>query len=272
MEETLNRIFDFSIGGITVGRFLSAVLLLLICLAVIRVASKVMDRILEKHRVDAAIGSFVRPLIHIALYFVALLMVADHVGIPVSSLLAVFSIAGLAASLAMQDTLSNFASGVLLLVTKPFRPGDYIECGCEAGTVVSVSLVYTQLNTPDNRMISIPNKDVAAARLVNYSANDKRRIDLTFTASYDCPVEQVKQALQAAAGQTAGVLEEPALFVGVSDYKSSSIEYVVRAWCATGEFLDVRGRLIENVKRAFDEAGVVMTYDHLNVHIVDDGK
>ena len=272
MVQTLQKIFAFSIGGVTVGRVLSALLLLLICLAVIRLVSKVMDRLLARHKVDAAIGSFVRPLLQIVLYFVVLLMVADHLGIPVSSLLAVFSIAGLAASLAMQDTLSNLASGVLLLVTKPFRPGDYIECSGEAGTVTSISLVYTQLNTPDNRVISVPNKDVAAAKLVNYSANDKRRIDLTFTASYDCAVQKVKEALRAAAEQTAGILPEPELFVGVNDYKSSSIEYIVRAWCATGDYLTVRSSLIENVKQAFDTYGVEMTYDHLNVHIVENKK
>lgn len=272
MVETLQKIFSLNIGQITVGRILSAVLLLAICFAVIRLLSKVTNRLLARYKVDAVIRSFIRPLIQIVLYFVAVLMVADQLGIPISSLLAVFSIAGLAASLAMQDTLSNLASGVLLLVTKPFRPGDYIECSGEAGTVTGISLVYTQLNTPDNRVISVPNKDVAAAKLVNYSANDKRRIDLTFTASYACPVQQVKEALQAAAEQTEGILPEPALFVAVNDYKSSSIEYVVRAWCATTDFIIVRSNLIEKVKQVFDATGVEMTYDHLNVHIVENKK
>ena len=269
MRETVESILKFSLGSVTVGRILSAAALLLLCLLVIRAITRVMDRLLQRKKVDPVISSFVRPLTRVLLYFVTLLMVADHVGIPVSSLLAVFSIAGLAASLAMQDTLSNFASGVLLLVTRPFKPGDYIEIGGEAGTVCSVSLVYTQLNAADNRRISIPNKDVAAARLVNYSANDRRRIDLVLTASYDSPAETVKAALYEAAARTADTLEDPAPFAGVKNYGSSSIEYSLWVWCAARSYLSVRSALMENIRTAFDAHGVEMTYDPLNVHIVD---
>jgi len=269
VREILNNIWTFGFGEVTVGKVITTLILALICVAVVRLVVKGMDKVIRKKGTNSVVAGFLRPLVKIALYFVALLVLADHVGIPVSSLLAVFSIAGLAASLAVQDTLSNFASGVLLLMTKPFKPGDFIECGGESGVVQHVSLVYTQLNTVDNRRVNLPNKDVAAGKLVNYSTNTTRRIDLVFTASYDCPVEEVKAALLEAVNMTEGVLADPAVFVGVSDYKSSCIEYVVRPWCSGVDYWPVRGALIENVKKSFDRNGVMMTYDHLNVHIVE---
>jgi len=269
IKELLNNVWTFGFGEVTVGKVITTILLALICILVVRVLVKGMDGFIKKKGANSAVAGFLRPLIKILLYFVALLVLADHVGIPVSSLLAVFSIAGLAASLAVQDTLSNFASGVLLLMTRPFKPGDFIECAGESGTVAKISLIYTQLNTADNRRVDLPNKDVAASKLVNYSENSTRRIDLTFTASYDCSVEDVKAALLEAVEMTEGVLEDPAVFIGVSDYKSSSIEYVVRPWCNGKDYWPVRGALIENVKKSFDKNGIIMTYDHLNVHIVE---
>ena len=184
-----------------------------------------------------------------------------------SILVALFSLLGLAVSLAVQGVLSNFTSGILLLMSKPFVVGDFIEAGDQSGTVREINLIHTTVQTPDNKLIFIPNGDVSAGRIINYSREPNRRINLTVTASYDAGIDQVEEALREAIARVPSLLEEPAPFVSVNGYLNSSIEYVVRAWAAQADYWDAYFALLHQIKYCFDEAGIEMTYDHLNVHL-----
>ncbi len=268
--ENIKKILDFNIAGFSVGNLLWAILLLVLCLIVVRLLMILIRKLINRSRLEAGVRSFATSLLRILLYFAALILVADSLGIPISSLLAIFSIAGLAASLAMQDSLSNLASGLMLLISKPFKVGDFIECGSTSGTVRAITLVYTTVATIDNRLVFVPNKDISAARITNFSHEDQRRIDLLFTAAYSAPTASVKAALLHAAGQIPGILQEPAApFAALHAYKESSIEYILRVWVNTADYWDVYFALMEQVRESFAQYDVETSYDHLNVHIVE---
>ena len=171
--------------------------------------------------------------------------------------------------MALQNTLSNLAGGIMILVSKPFEVGDYVEADGVGGTVISIGLAYSTLATVDNKEIFIPNSQVAAAKIINYTKLGKRRVELTFSASYDAPTETVKQALGEVLAQFPQILEDPAPSIWISKYGASSIEYVVRVWTAAGDYWDVYYGVMEGVRPAFQRHGIQMTYDHLNVHLLE---
>lgn len=187
----------------------------------------------------------------------------------VTSLIALLSVVGVAVSLALQSTLSNLAGGILLLTTKPFVSGDYVETGADSGTVRDIGLAYTTLTTIDNKLIYVPNSEIAGARIVNYNGNDTRRLNIKISVSYDAPPEAVRGALRGLLEGDSRIHVDSGIFIRVSAYQSSSIEYTIRAWCDTKDYWDVYYDVMDGIKPALDAAGVEMTYDHLNVHILD---
>ena len=186
-----------------------------------------------------------------------------------TSLVAVLGVIGLAVSLAIQGTLSNLAGGIQVLVSKPFKAGDFVEAGGVSGTVKEVGLAYTKLSTIDNKVISVPNGQISSEKIINYTTAEQRRVDLKFNTSYDDKPEQVIAAIKAVVGAHPKALFTPEPFVRVSAYQDSSIEYTVRVWCATEDYWDLYFDLLEQVKAAFDQAGIEIPYGHLNVHLLE---
>lgn len=268
IKEAFSAVMGFSVVGVTVETILSALALLAVCLILVKILLKVTDKILRRTGIDRSLHIFLRTAVKAVLLFLTVLIVAPSLGIPVTSLVAVLSVAGLAVSLAVQNSLSNVAGGIQLLTAKPFTVGDYVEVGSIAGTVAFVGIFYTRINTGDNKLVQIPNSQIAGEKIINYTAEPERRVDLKFTASYDAPVETVKQAMTQVMGSHPLTLATPEPFVRVSNYGDSSIEYTMRVWCATGDYWTVYFDMMEQVKEAFDKAGVEMTYPHLNVHMV----
>lgn len=266
---TLQGILDFSIGSLSVGKIISAVLLLAICLVIVKFLMKMIEQLIEKSHIPPTFRSFMRSGMKVILYFIVVLIVTDSLGIPSSSLLAVFSLAGLAFSLAIQGSLSNLASGVLLLITKPFQVGDFVEAGGVSGTVAEIGLIHTRMTTPNNQDIFVPNSDISSGKITNYNSEKTRRANIVVTAAYESPVETVKSALFQAIEETEGVLADPAPFVRLSDYKESCIEYTVRVWANNQDYWNVYFDLLENISFAFQRNGVEMTYNHLNVHMIE---
>ena len=261
---------NINLAGLTLTRVLSAVLLLVVCLVVVKLLLRLLDKVMQRTEIERSLYKFLRTFIKILLLFIVVLIIAGFIGIPVTSLIAVLSVFGLAISLAVQNSLSNVAGGIQLLTSKPFKVGDYVEAGGIAGTVTEVGIFYTKIDSADNKLIQVPNSQIAAEKIINYTAEEQRRVDLKFTASYDAPVETVKSAIQGVIGAHSLVLFTPAPFVRVSNYGDSAIEYTVRVWCATKDYWTVYFDLMEQVKEAFDQAGVEMTYPHVNVHMMKD--
>lgn len=257
------------IENLTLWSLLRVAVMVLAGWLVIRLLMRMADRLLDQSKSVAAIKSYIHTALNIFLWFLLALMLAETLGIKATSIIAMLSVAGLAVSLALQNTLSNLAGGLVLLVTKPFSPGDYVEADGVSGTIAGVTLSYTTFITPDNKEIFVPNSQLSAAKIINYNVLGKRRMDLNFTASYDAPTAQVRAAIEEVLAAIPGILDDPAPAVYVSEYQSSSIQYLVRLWTAAGDYWDVYYALIEGVRESFARHGVEMTYDHLNVHIVE---
>lgn len=255
--------------NISLGLIIKVLFTMLLCLCAVRVVSGLISRVLNKSRLERTLSNFITSILRVLLYFVAVLIVLSTLGVDVTSLVALLSVAGLAVSLALQNTLSNLAGGIQLLLTKPFTAGNYVEAGANSGTVREVGLAYTTLVTPDNKVVYVPNSDIAAARIINYNGKDTRRVEVKVTASYDAPIQTVKDTIGKLIAADSRIMNDPAPFVRVSDYGSSSIEYTIRIWCKASDYWDVYFDLMDNLKPAFDGAGVEMTYDHLNVHVVE---
>ena len=264
----LEKMMNSVVGDISLTKIVSAVILLIICARCMKVLMKALERILDRSKVEKSGHTMVKSFVKILLVFVTILLVAGALGIDTTSLLAVLSLAGLAASLALQDSLSNLASGVVILFSKPFKVGDYVTVAGLSGTVAEIGTTYTKIITADAKDILVPNKSITSASIENFSAEDKRRVDLVFTASYDSKPEDVIAALKEAADIPQVLPEEP-VFVRISNYADSSIEYTLRVWVRNADYWDAYFAILERALPCYDKHNAVMSYPHINVHTVD---
>lgn len=268
--EKIHEILNYSVGAFTIGKILSALITFVICYIVIKIIMKLTAKLFDKFSIDNTLKKIIKSAIKILLYFITAIIVIDTLGISATSLVAAFSVIGLALSLAVQDSLSNLASGIMLLVTKPFKIGDYVEADEVAGTVAMIGLIHTRITAIDNKMIYVPNSKVISAKIVNYTQQEKRRVDIEISASYDAPIEKVREALLESVKIVGKFIDEPQKpFAAVLSYDDSSIKYVVRAWVKTEDYWDAHFALLEQIKTQFDACGIEMTYNHLNVHMIN---
>ena len=253
-------------GSLFFKKLMGTVLILVIGVLVIRVIMRLITAALEKSHLEKAAHSLILSLARAAMYILLFLIAASQMGIDVSSIVALASVLTLALSLALQNMVSNLIGGFVILYTHPFHSGDYVEIAGQGGTVKEISMTYTVLATPDNRIISIPNSAVAAAQVVNYSSADSRRVELTVTASYDAPTQKVLDAL-VLAGTVDNALLNPAPSAVIVSYDDSAIRYSLRIWVKPGDYWDVYFQVNQRIKDVFDQQGIEMTYPHLNVHL-----
>lgn len=257
--------FQKIFGGFSWTKLISAAILLVVCGVLIKLILKATDRMLGRSRLDKAVHPFIRTIVKLVLLFTAIMLIAGTLGVDTSSLLALLSVAGLAVSLALQNVLSNMASAVILLTTKPFQIGHFIEMGSVSGTVVKIGAICTDILTLNNQLVHVPNSEITGSTVTNYTASDKRRLEYKIAASYDAPVEDVKAALLRAAEHPLR-MQEMQPIARVNGYGESAIEYVLFLWIRPKDYMDVYYDVLENVKREFDAAGIEMTYPHINVH------
>lgn len=266
--ETVTEQLGLNIKFLTWDHLLGAVISLIVCVIAIRLIMRILRRITERSRMSDSLARFFLRLAKIGMQFLTILIVAGSLGFDVTALLAVFSLLGLALSLSVQNSLTNLMSGVVILFTKPFVVGEYVESGGVSGTVREIGLFYTQLTTLDNKAIYVPNSELSASKIINYTREPNRRVDLVFGAGYDHPTETVLTALREMVVTIPGVLTDPAPAVHVENYAASNIQYIVRAWCRHEDYWDVYYAIQEAVPGAFEKAGVSMSYEHMNVHMM----
>lgn len=255
-------------GKLTVGRLLSALLLLLVCLAVVRLLLGMTRRLVGRAALDERIKRYILRGVRAFLYLLTALVMAGSLNIDVSSLIALVGVFGLAVSLAVQDVLGNVAGGMVLLFSKPFTLGDYVSTADGEGEVEEITLTHTKLDTPAGQRVMLPNSKLMAGQIVNYTVRGVRRADHAVSASYNDAPEAVRSACLKALSRTPNILPDPAPQVVLTAYSESSIEYRVRFWAKTEDYWDAHFRSLEEIHRAFAEDGVTMTYNHLNVHIL----
>ena len=249
-----------------VSKVFTAVVILAAGILGTRILLSLLGKTLAKSRMEKAAFTLILSLTKVVLYLLIGLSTASALGIDVTGIVALASVLTLALSLALQNMVSNVIGGFTILYTHPFHSGDYVEIAGQGGTVREINMTYTMLNTPDNKVIAIPNSAVVAAQIVNYSAMDTRRVEIQASASYEIPVQKVLDALLEA-GAVDKVLSDPAPFVAVSAYGESAISYVLRLWVNSADYWDVYFLVNRRVKEIFDQQGVAMTYPHVNVHL-----
>ena len=243
--------------------------MLVTCVVAIRILVGVADRALARTKMDPGIRTFLRSGLKVILWMVALCALLGYLGVPMTSMVALLSVLGLALSLAIQGILANLAGGIMILTAHPFSAGDFVEAAGVSGTVQEVGLVYTKLYTTDNKVVYVPNGEISGKTITNYNGNDTRRVELKLNLSYNADPERVKAVLARVVGEHPLTLPTPEAGIRVNGYGGSAVEYVVRTWCATADYWDVRFDLLEQAKAALDAAGLEMTYDHLNVHMME---
>lgn len=261
---------DGALSGITLQGVISAVINLVICLVVIRILTHLVRRAIRHTQLDDRLQRFLMTGLKTLLYIVTVIIVAQSLGIPSSSLIALLGVASLAVSLAVQGMLSNLAGGIMLLTSRPIALGDLTEIAGVTGVVDEIGLMYTKLHTPDGQVIMLPNSSISSEKITNYTTLGQRRITVTVGASYDAAASDVRAALLEAAANTEHLLSDPAPTAYVNAYLDSSIEYVLYAWATADDYWVTHFILTEAVKTALDRHGIEIPYNHLNVHIMND--
>lgn len=249
-----------------------AIVVLIVGLILTKFSVKLLSKGLSKTKLELTVIKFTTQVARIALYVLLVTIVLSILGIPSTSIITVIGTAGVAIGLALQDSLSNVAGGFLLMLTKPFKIGDYIISNGVEGTVSQISILHTRLDSFSNQAIFIPNGQVVNAVVVNNSGNDTRRVDLKFSISYDDDYAAARSLITALAEKHPLVLKTPAPFVRMKEHGSSSIDIAVRVWVKTADYWDVYFDLTEQVREEFIENNIEIPFNQLDVHVVSDKK
>lgn len=264
--------YDFSqIYGLILaygGKILQSIIVFLIGRFLIGKIIIMTEKLFEKENVDKSLHKFLLSLIKVGLQVLLIVTIAQMLGAEMTSFVAIIGSAGLAVGLALQGSLSNFAGGVLILLLKPFKVGDYIEAAGHSGTVNEIQLFYTILKTPDNKNIIIPNSTVSNGSTVNYSANPTRRVDFKFGVGYEADIFKVKEILNRIANQHELVLKDPVHQVALSEHGDSSINFILRIWCKSEDYWTLYFDVMEKVKMEFDKEEINIPYPQMDVHMI----
>ena len=249
------------------GKLLFGILILVVGLFIIRLIKKFIKKSHKLDKLDPSLRSFISSFASIALYIVLFITLAMVLGVPVTSFITVLATCGAAIGLALQGSLSNFAGGLMILLFKPFKVGDYIEAAGEGGTVSEITVVYTVLLTPDNKQITIPNGSITNAVIKNYSAKNTRRVDWLFTADYSCDSDKVKAIIEKVVTSHEKALIAPEAFVKGSKCADSAVEYTARVWVNSADYWTVYFDVLDGVKKAFEENDIQIPYPQMDVHV-----
>ncbi|SHI09894.1 mechanosensitive ion channel family protein [Ferrimonas marina] len=222
---------------------------------------------LSARDVDATVVGFIGNIVSALVMAITLVAVLGQLGVQTASIVAVLGAAGLAVGLALQGSLSNFASGVLLVAFRPFKAGDFVEAAGIAGVIKEISIFSTTFVTPDNKRIVAPNKAVMDGVIINYSAMDTRRIDMVVGVSYDADLKQTREVIERVISAESRVLAEPAPTVEVAELADSSVNFVVRPWVATDDYWPTQFALNQAIKEALDDAGIGIPYPQMDLHV-----
>lgn len=248
-------------------RILIALLIYFVGMKLIKLALDLLEKAFEKTEWDAGVESFFKSALKIVLYIVLAFLIVSYLGIATTGLAALFASAGVTVGLALQGSLSNLAGGVLILILKPFKVGEYIIAGGDEGTVISIEILCTKLRTGDNKIIVVPNGALANSSITNASREEFRRVDFVFGVAYDSDLKLVKSLLQTAGERHELVLRDEGhdIKVFINEFAASSIDFGFRVWCKNEDYWTVKWELMEQVKEAFDANGIEIPFNQLDV-------
>ena len=248
------------------AKVLPMVIVTVLGILAIRIVMKLLQKVLEKSKLEKAAHTLILTAARIVLYILLALIVASGLGIDVTGIVALASVLTLAVSLSVQNLLTNVFGGFTLLYTKPFASEDYVEIAGQSGTVQEIGLTYTKLATVDNKIVSIPNSAVVAAEIVNYTISGTRRLDINLAVSYGVSAEKVMEIMEKASHQDA-VLADPAAVIAMKEYNEQSITYGMMLWCKSEDYWDLKFAVNRELSRLAKEAGISFYDPHLSVHL-----
>ncbi len=266
----INTIIDqITHWGLTgLWKLVFAVIIWFVGKKVISISLRLLKKIFDKGSLDAGVINFTMSIIKFALYAVLILMVIDELGIQTTSLITVFGSAALAVGMSLQGSLSNFAGGVLILIFKPFKVGDYIVVGNYEGTVRTIELLYTKLTTVDNKVVMLPNGTLSNSNIINVGAEDYRRLDIEMSIGYSSDLKLAKTLLNNIINANSAIIKDREIKVIVKSLDESCVTLETRAWVKTEDYWDTKFTLLENYKSEFDKNGIEIPFNQMDVHII----
>ncbi len=248
-------------------KLVTAVLIFVIGRMVIRFVIKLVKKLLHKSSMDEMLIDFVASILNAVLLLFVIIAALNQLGVDTSSLVALIAAAGLAIGLALQGSMQNFAAGVMILVFKPFKSGDFIEAGGVSGVVEKIQIFSTLMRTGDNKEVIVPNGSIYSSAITNFSARDTRRVDMVFGIGYDDDIRLAKSILEKLVAEDSRILPEPSPVIALSELADSSVNFVVRPWVNSGDYWAVMWDMNEKVKLSFDEAGISIPYPQMDLHL-----
>ena len=254
--------------GSSIGiSLLMALAILIVGRQLVKLILRLITVALEKSKVEDTVRIFVTNLLNTLLMILVFIAAINQLGIETTSIIAVLGAAGLAIGLALQGSLSNFAAGILIVIYRPYKVGDYIEAGNHAGTVKDIQIFSTVLKTPDNKIVVVPNGSIMNGSIVNYSDQDTRRVDLIISCSYEDDIDKVRSVLEDILKKEKRILKDPKPQIAVAELADSSVNFIFRPWVKRVDYLPVYYSLLEEVKKRFDKEGISIPYPQSDVHI-----
>ncbi|KPJ96641.1 MAG: hypothetical protein AMJ53_00185 [Gammaproteobacteria bacterium SG8_11] len=270
MENLTQMVKDLvTLWGIKV---IVAVVMLIIGIWIAKLLRNITKKLLRKRSIDETVVSFLGSLVYVALVTVVIIAVLRQVGIETTSFIAIIGAAGLAIGFALQGSLSNFAAGILMLFFRPFKAGDFIEGGGTMGAVEKIHVFTTQLKTPDNKVVIVPNSKIMGDNITNYSAKEQRRVDMKFGIGYGDDMKKAKKVMEDVLAKDQRVLKDPAPTVAVVELGDSSVNFVCRPWVNTSDYWPVYFDITQKVKEAFDKEGISIPFPQRDVHVYQHSK
>lgn len=265
MENLLNSIIPFVTS--VAGKIIGAILALVIGKIVVKSLMKMLKKSKFISKTDTTVSHFIINFANIILNVIMVIIIIGILGVPMASVVTVIASAGVAVGLALQGSLSNLAGGIMILLFRPFKIGNFVEVAGSSGTVDDIGIFYTVIKTPDNKEITIPNGTVMASTITNYSVHETRRLDFTFSVAYGTDIDKVKAILLEEAGKNTMVLNDPAPFARLSVQNSSSLDFVLRVWVNSGDYWTVNFDLLEAVNNRFVKENIEIPFNQLDVHL-----
>ena len=268
MQTTVEKFIDASIDWLKdfLPNLLGAILILIVGMWLSGVISSITSKAMEKAKIGKEVVTFAHSFVKNAVKILVIVAAVGTLGFNIASLITALGAATVAIGLALQDSLKNIASGVTILINKPFKVGDFIEAGNLQGTVTRIDIASTHLLTLDNKEIIIPNSNIASSNLVNYSSQEKRRVDLSYGVSYKSDIDFVRSVIKKVIAEQNLIFTDPEPFIAVGKHGDNSIEIVVRIWCKTSNYWSVYHYMQENVKKAFDKNKIEIPFTQIDIH------
>ncbi|HEY9114317.1 MAG TPA: mechanosensitive ion channel domain-containing protein [Bacteroidales bacterium] len=264
-ENILNQLTEITV---TYGpKLIGAIIVFVIGLWIIKAITKAIGSAMDKSKLDESLKPFLKGIINILLKVMLIISVLGMLGIEMTSFIAILGAAGLAVGLALSGTLQNFAGGVMILVFKPFKVGDFIDAQGYLGTVSQIQIFNTYLKTPDNKTVIIPNGGLSTSSMTNYSTEENRRVDWTFGIAYGDDVDKAKAVVKKLCNADSRILKDPEVFIAVSELADSSVNFAVRAWVNAADYWGVYFDLNEKVYNTFNKEGLNFPFPQMDVHL-----